>query len=674
MEFVSTVDTWVAPYSIKIMDKFLDEKYYSFIQNMIQERNFVQATQGVGGKNIVQKQHKIRLDYTLNNQECSVIDHEFLEKADCDCNLRERWRLLYYNGDNDEKAFRDAHTDWTHFSCHRRMSIIIGISDPSEYEGGELIFKNNNLKYKLGKGSAVIFDAKLVHEVLPVTKGKRYVLQAFLFNDSGYSFKKEKNGIQHFKLLGKKEDTVSIKNETPTNTKYNMMNNKNAAHSRIKSVDDSYIGTYHYESDLMNYLNNNKHIYCFTWHKSEHNNKKWAGRAYGWTKEETIVRKRDNIHSWPKEPNVLSGILINEKIKNKNTDNIKRFTTISTDGGPGNQIVGIKEAIMASTILNRKLIIPPIMQHYVLNRKYRGSSEVNCKYWNFDEIFKYSGDYINLMDNLDYIHNEDTIYYLKRQDINNPLRLEKLIKPNPINKFVLNKRSFKDLKDYDELKEKDDDTLIVYNLYNNTAISTCFWNGCDTCPLNPEFIDLYKDICNKFDFSDKIKNFGDEYIKDKFNDQDFICLHLRYPDYMSTDHDIKDTNKLYNEMDINHLIIYLSDKYNIDKNNVFIATCNKARILTSDLKQYNILHDDQKYNELESFIEQYIATKSKYFIYSGGIHAKPNHTHLRSTWSSFVLDYRNFKLNKDLETNIYLTQYFQKEIEEKNENNNLDLD
>ena len=157
------------------------------------------------------------------NEELHKELYEFLEKADCDCNLRERWRLLYYNGDNDEKAFRDEHTDWTHFSCHRRMSIIIGISDPSEYEGGELIFKNNNLKYKLGKGSAVIFDAKLVHEVLPVTKGKRYVLQAFLFNDSGYSFKKEKNGIQHFKLLGKKEDTVSIKNETPTNTKYNMI-------------------------------------------------------------------------------------------------------------------------------------------------------------------------------------------------------------------------------------------------------------------------------------------------------------------------------------------------------------------------------------------------------------------------------------------------------------------
>ena len=61
MQNTNTVDTWVAPYSIKIMDKFLDEKYYAFINNMIKERHFVAATQGVGGKNIVQKQHKIRL-------------------------------------------------------------------------------------------------------------------------------------------------------------------------------------------------------------------------------------------------------------------------------------------------------------------------------------------------------------------------------------------------------------------------------------------------------------------------------------------------------------------------------------------------------------------------------------------------------------------------------------
>ena len=59
-------------------------------------------------------------------------------------------------------------------------------------------------------------------------------------------------------------------------------------------------------------------------------------------------------------------------------------------------------------------------------------------------------------------------------------------------------------------------------------------------------------------------------------------------------------------------------------------------------------------DELESFFEQYICSCSSKFIYTGGIHAKPTHTHLRSTWSSFVLEYRIFK-NKN-NNNIYLQE------------------
>ena len=106
-------------------------------------------------------------------------------KSESKCYLRERWRILHYDGTMDKKSFRGPHTDWTNHSCHRRMSIIIGLSEPSMYTGGELVFKNNNLQYKIEKGAAVVFDSRLVHEVLPVTSGERYVLQAFLFDDTG---------------------------------------------------------------------------------------------------------------------------------------------------------------------------------------------------------------------------------------------------------------------------------------------------------------------------------------------------------------------------------------------------------------------------------------------------------------------------------------------------------
>ena len=308
----------IAPYSTKTMHNFLDEKYYSFLNNIIQNRKFVPARQGVGKNQMVQEKHKIRLDYTLNNSECSFIDKPLIYKADCNCTLRERWRLLYYDGDNDKKAFRDAHTDWTSYSCHRRMSIIIGLSNP-DYEGGELIFPNNNLRYKIEKGAAVIFDGRLLHEVLPVTKGKRYVLQAFLFDETGWQLKKVKNGKRNFALLDS-PDNDNITKNINVNVKKNVnknvtkqtndldykdwnIYNKNMIHSRVSSYNENYIGTYTYLSDIINYLKQHPDKIYFSWHTNKHSNPQWRGRAYAWNIDTCRMKGRLNPASWP--PNTM---------------------------------------------------------------------------------------------------------------------------------------------------------------------------------------------------------------------------------------------------------------------------------------------------------------------------------------------------------------------------------
>ena len=694
-----SIDNWQSPFSIQIIENFLDEKFYSFLYNIINTRQFYKSVQVVNKKQIVQEQCKIRLDYTLNTEECKVIDKPFVYKANCNCNLRERWRLLYYDGDTDKKAFRDAHTDWTNFSCHRRMSIVIGISNPDEYQGGELVFKNNNLSYKIGKGSAVIFDSKLVHEVLPVTKGKRYVIQSFLFDDSGYELKKEKNGIHNYRLLGDEinKDKLIVKNlfdinerkkelenldigellekKYDENKEWVILNERNLVHGRLKNVEDCYIGNFKYETDLFNYLNNNKHILYFGWHKPDHNKKKWAGRAYGFTRSVCEQKKRNDVKTWPTEANMISGYHIsNQNIEFKIEENIKNpdillseeeknskyLTIISTNGGPGNQIVGIKEAIIMAKILDRKLLFPPILQHYVLNRLHRGCGKDNIKYWKFNDIFEYKDTNMNvleLVENKHILTQSNNQYFIRKNDIINPLRMEGVLELKNKNKKILNTRLFKNLDDYNELKGyKEEHLLTITHLYNSTSISKCFWNGCDTCKLNPVFFEMYKEICNKFDFSQKIKNYGDEYINNTFGKEEFICLHLRYPDY--GDVNIKSINKLYNETDINNLLINYCENKSIKKENIFIATCNQGRILKTDLKYGKMLSKKTEYNEMESFIEQYIATKSRLFVYTGGIHAKPDHTHLRSTWASFVIDYRNYLLNKEPVSNIYLTNQF----------------
>lgn len=58
---------------------------------------------------------------------------------------------------------------------------ILFLNDPSEYEGGELVFNMFNMKLKCPKGTFVLFEAgptsKLyTHSVNTVTKGKRLSL------------------------------------------------------------------------------------------------------------------------------------------------------------------------------------------------------------------------------------------------------------------------------------------------------------------------------------------------------------------------------------------------------------------------------------------------------------------------------------------------------------------
>ena len=40
------------------------------------------------------------------------------------------------------------------------------------------------------------------------------------------------------------------------------------------------------------------------------------------------------------------------------------MSIVTCDGGPGNQIEGIKEGLIIAEKLNREFVFPPIIQHY----------------------------------------------------------------------------------------------------------------------------------------------------------------------------------------------------------------------------------------------------------------------------------------------------------------------
>lgn len=93
---------------------------------------------------------------------------------------REGYRIAGYEA--RAGAFLNPHRDnSTPANAHRRFTMTINLN-AGEYEGGALRFREYGEQlYEVERGTAVVWSASLLHEVLPVTKGRRFVLGVHMF-------------------------------------------------------------------------------------------------------------------------------------------------------------------------------------------------------------------------------------------------------------------------------------------------------------------------------------------------------------------------------------------------------------------------------------------------------------------------------------------------------------
>ena len=63
----------------------------------------------------------------------------------------------------------------------RKLSLTVQLSDPADYEGGDLEFLAlPGSSFTRHQGAAILFPALLAHRIAPVTRGRRYSLVAFV--------------------------------------------------------------------------------------------------------------------------------------------------------------------------------------------------------------------------------------------------------------------------------------------------------------------------------------------------------------------------------------------------------------------------------------------------------------------------------------------------------------
>ena len=107
---------------------------------------------------------------------------------------RELAQISRYVKNQFYKRHQDFGPNRTNNSMLRKLSLTLQLSDSDEYEGGDMVFLTDGLDVdgdptmtaSRTKGSIIVFDSKLIHEVTPVTSGTRYSLVKWVQGDKPF--------------------------------------------------------------------------------------------------------------------------------------------------------------------------------------------------------------------------------------------------------------------------------------------------------------------------------------------------------------------------------------------------------------------------------------------------------------------------------------------------------
>lgn len=79
---------------------------------------------------------------------------------------------------------------------HRRFALSINLN--KDFEGGDLMFPEFGRKtYRASEGGALVFSCGALHQVTPVTKGKRYAFLAFMYGEEDVAKREANNAKLH---------------------------------------------------------------------------------------------------------------------------------------------------------------------------------------------------------------------------------------------------------------------------------------------------------------------------------------------------------------------------------------------------------------------------------------------------------------------------------------------
>ena len=150
---------------------------------------------------VVDHKHKRRSDWTIDDETLKDtarqrikrrIAPEIAKAFQFNVTRMERYIVACY--DSSTGGYFQAHRDnTTKGTAHRRFAVTINLNS-DEYDGGALMFPEyGRTVFKPPVGGAVVFSCSLLHQALPVTRGKRYAFLPFLYDDAAAKVREANN-------------------------------------------------------------------------------------------------------------------------------------------------------------------------------------------------------------------------------------------------------------------------------------------------------------------------------------------------------------------------------------------------------------------------------------------------------------------------------------------------
>jgi predicted 2-oxoglutarate/Fe(II)-dependent dioxygenase YbiX/peroxiredoxin len=144
--------------------------------------------------------HKRRRDYVISDQDLIKqtqqrilrrVVPEILKVHQFKATRMERYIVSCYAAE-DGGHFRAHRDNTTSGTAHRRFAVSINLN--AKFEGGEISFPEYGpRRFKPPVGGACVFSCSLLHEVSPVTAGRRYAFLPFLYDDEAARIREANN-------------------------------------------------------------------------------------------------------------------------------------------------------------------------------------------------------------------------------------------------------------------------------------------------------------------------------------------------------------------------------------------------------------------------------------------------------------------------------------------------